>query len=1122
MQLKFAGIVISLSLLLGSTASAQTSRGTVTGVITDQSKAAIPRAAVDIRNKETNVVRSTTTNDSGVYRFDAVDPGIYDVVIKAQGFKTSSRREIPVSAAQVIAIDSNLEIGEVASVIEVTSEAPALQTEAPVRGGTLSATQVNKLPVFSRNPNMLAIILPGVTEQRADLPGTSTFSVNGSRGRSNNFLLDGTENNDISVAGQGFQIKNPETVQEVSVQTANYDAEFGRAGGAVVNTITKSGTNQLHGTLGYTPDFTNDDAITNTLSTDPDIQKRGKLPPGYQQYFSGTIGGPIRKDRTFFFTSWQEERRKATNTSVFTTPTAAGRAAIRAAVPVGTNPNVDRYLDITSSVPGVGNPFTFDMGNGRGLAQFGAGVYAYPYSFNGRQSVTKGDHRFSDKDLLSLRYGYDRIRNQTATANFPGFQTSQFNNYHTVLLTETHIFSPRLTNEFRLPFNRIALDFPNNATNPLGQTLPVTAITSLTSIGVSASYPQGRIANNYGIQDTMSYVQGKHNFRFGFDLLNQRSKQFAPATFRGQLNYAASNAGGQVFSQFANFIDDFAGTGGPTRDFGNAAYYPRLFRQAYFFTDRWQVRPNVTLTLGVRYEDFGTPVNSLATPAFTGLFNVKPNPSTKIPSGPFNQPNTTVHDFNNFAPSLGLTWSPSFKDGLLGQLIGDRKTVFRTGYNIGYDSFFNNIASNAATSAPNFVSTNIVSTPGANGQGNRGLAQLSKLIPNEARTIRPDDSQSLVLGDLRNPYYQKFSFGFQRELPFGLVAEAAYLGTSGTRLYINEDLNPAVVNPALRILPQGYSSLTQLAADVNYTLQPRFDPLQGSRSIRTNGGHSSYHSGQFQLSKRFTKDFGLNLAYTRSKLLDNASEVFTYNNSTPNSAIPSVFGGQKLEKALSLYDRPHRLVISYNYVLPIYKSQRGIVGRVLGGWGASGLYTIESGVPYTVGNGADADGLGGAGDRADINPNGKAGVRAQPNAASPTGYFNPDVPDPNNPGRFINTPINPNDARYIGLLACTSPFTNCRAGNAPRNSERTPRVNNVSLFISKSVRMTERLSMDFRTEMFNALNHPQYGYANPSVFLPGGGTPASTVNTSAAGRFLNMTVLDGGGRQIRYNLTLRF
>lgn len=1121
-QLRLASLVLALSALLGTTAYAQTSRGTVTGAVTDATKAAVPGATVDIISKDTNITRSTTTNEQGLYRFDAVDPGTYDVTVKAQGFKTYTSRAIPVSAAQVLSIDAALEVGDNVSVVEVTADAVALQTEAPVRGGTINNAAAVNLPVFNRNPVSLAITLPGVTEQRADFPGIGTFSVNGSRGRSNNFLMDGTENNDISVTGQAFQIKIPDAVQEVSVQTANYDAEFGRAGGAVVNTITKSGTNEFHGSLGWVPDFTNDDAITSTLSGDPDITRRGRLAPGYQQYWFGTVGGPIVKNRTFFFTSWQEERRSATNTTVFNTPTVRGQQQIRAAAAQtpNVNPLLNRYLEITSQVPGTNNVFTQDMGNGRGPAEFGQGVYAFPYKFQGRQSLTKGDHRFSDKDMMSLRYGYDRSITPVATANFPGFQTSTQNNYHNVLLTETHIFSPTLTNELRLPFNRIAYDAPNNATSQYAD-MPQISINALTSVGVSSSYPQGRIANNYGFQDTISWVRGKHTIRTGLDLLVQRSRQFAPASYRGTYSYLGSSAQGQTYTQFANFLDDFAGNGGPSRDFGNPAYYPELFRQQYFISDRWQLRPNLTVTLGLRYEDFGDPVNSLRTPAFTGLFNVTVDRATRTVSGPFNQPNQTKRDRNNFSPSIGITYSPIATDGLLGKIFGDRKTVFRTGFNMGYDSFFNNIASNASTSAPNFVSTNELSTPGQNGQGLRGLANLSTRIPTTPRAIRPDDAQSLVAGNLVNPYYMKWSAGLQRELPWRMVLDASYVGTSGVRLYANEDLNPQLADPSRRVLPSGFSSLAELQAAVPYNLQPRLDPLQGSRGIRTNGSHSSYHSGQFQLAKRFSQSMGFNLAYTFSKTLDNASDIFLINNSSAAFSVPSLFGGMSLDKGLSLYDRPHRLVFSYTYDIPVFKAQKGLVGRTLGGWSMSGIYTYESGIPFNVANGADADGVGGSVERPDINPRGRAGVRAIPSASSPTGYINPDVyvPETNS---YRSEPIDPSTARYIGLSACTSNFANCRPGTAPRNSERTLPVNNFLLNARKNIRLTERYTLTFGSEFYNLFNHPQYGYPSVSIYTPGGGTPASTVNTSLAGRFANVRILDGGGRVIRYNLTFRF
>lgn len=1098
---------------------AQTSRGTVTGVVTDATRASVPGAGVEIVNKETNVTRSTTTNEQGVYRFDAVDPGTYDVSVKSQGFKVYTSRSVPVSAAQTVGVDAALEVGEAASTVEVTADAVALQTESPVRGGTINTIQATQLPIYSRNPNLLAVTLPGITEQRSDLPGIGTFSSNGSRGRSNNFLLDGTENNDISVAGQAFQVKNPDAVQEVSIQASLYDAEFGRAGGAVVNTITKSGTNQVHGTLGWVADFTNDDAIPNVLSLSPSIQQRGKLPPGYEQYYSGTIGGPIRRDKTFYFTSWQEQRRRASNSTSFTTLTQGGRDQLRRLFAPGTNPRVDLYLDVTKGVVASGQPFPIDLGQNRGNVEFGTGILSFGQKVDARQSLSRVDHHFSERDIISFRYGYDAFTNPVAGVNYPGFFTSQQQRYNNAVIAHTHVFTPTLTNELRIPFNRIAFEFPLDPEDERGLTMPLYTFTQVTDIGVSASFPQGRIANNFILQDTMSWVKGKHTFRFGFDLLDQRSRQSAPAAPRGQLIYGHSNVNNVFFHSFANFVDDFGGAGSASRDFGSAVYYPELFRQAYFFQDRWQVRDNVTLTLGLRWEDFGTPANSLPYAAYAGLFNVQVNPANRTFTAPMLERSQTDRDLNNFAPVVGLTYSPRFSEGILGKVFGDRKSVIRTGFNIGYDSFFNNIASNAASSAPNLVATSILSVPDTS--QTRGLPGMSGSLPSTPRAVLPVDAQNLVVKDLKNPYYAKWSLGVQRELPWGIVSDVSYVGTSGVHLFINEDLNPAVIDPARRVLPQGFSSIQQLQAALptGYALQARLDPLQGSRIIRTNGGHSSYHSAQLNLAKRFTRDLGFNAAYTWSKLLDNGSEIFTFNNSSSTSAVPSVFGGQPLEKALSLYDRTYRFVLSANYQLPWLRTQRGFVGRVLGGWQVAALTTFESGVPLNVSNGADADGLGGAGDRPDLNPAGRENVRARPDSSSPTGYVNPDVLGAN--GQPV--PINRNEARFIALPPCTvATLATCRTGNAGRNLARTPGIENLDLNLMKTIRLAERFSLEFRTEMYNALNHPQYGYPGRSPFAAQTITPNSNATGSAPNRFLQYWFLDGGGRVVRYQLTLRF
>ncbi len=1112
--LKLVGVSLFLAAIFAAALYGQTSRGTVTGIVTDPSGSAVPGATVELKAIQTGVVRPTTTNESGVYRFDAVDLGDHDLTVKAPGFKTTANRSLNVQAAQTVGLDVRLEVGDNVSIVEVSAQAAQLQTEAPVRGGNINTTEALNLPFYGRNPAMLAITLPGVNERRQNTAGTATFSVNGARGRSNNFLLDGTENNDISVAGQAFQIKNPDAVQEVSVQTANYDAEYGRAGGAVVNTIIKSGTNAFHGSAGYILDVTNDDAITNTQSLDPEIVKRGKMYPGTEQYISGTLGGPILRNKTFFFGAWQEQRQRSTSQINLTTLSAAGKAKLRSVFPPGKSANADLYLNVISGVNATGQFSNIDLGAdpatgaARGSVEAGVGLFAFPQKLDDRQTVWKVDHHFSDRDILSFRYGYENQATPKFTTNFPGFQTSSFNKYHAAVLTETHVFSPVLTNELRLPYNRFDFDSPLDTENPLGQTLPRLSFTPLDGIGVSASYPQGRVANSFVLQDTISYVRGRHTFRGGFDLLDQRSRQVAPLSVRGSLTYSTSTG----YSPLANFLDDFGGSAGnAARDFGSPVYYPEYLRQAYFFQDRWQFSPDLTLTLGVRYENFGTPVNSLRTPAYTGLFNIDP----RTGKGPYNQPNAVKSDNNNWIPVLGLAYSPSFQDGWLNRIFGDKKTVFRSGFNMGYDSFFNNIASNAVASAPNLVSTSIPSRTTADQP--RGLANLSSLIPPTSRAVTPNDAQGLVAGDLVNPYYMRWSFGLQRELPGNVVFETAYLGSAGVRLFIQEDLNPTVTPENLRRYPSGFANAAELRAVYPYTVESRLDPTQGSRVIRTNGGHSTYHSLQTQVSKRFTSNFGLNAAWTWSKLLDNASEIFQYNNTSPNASLPAAFGGQNLEKGLSLYDRTHKLSLTWLYELPFMRTQKGLLGKVVGGWEVAGITIFESGVPYSVANGADSDGIGGA-NRADLNPAGKAGVRAQ---WTPSGYVNPDVFDAAT-GKYISVPIDPKDARYIGLPAYGTAGFTPRTGNAGRNTERIPGLNNWNVNVMKKVRLTERFTTEFRTEFYNIWNHPQYGYYSVSSFGQPEGTIASSVQTSLAGRFANPQFLEAGGRVIRYQLNLRF
>ncbi|HEY6403979.1 MAG TPA: TonB-dependent receptor, partial [Blastocatellia bacterium] len=721
---------------------------------------------------------------------------------------------------------------------------------------------------------------------------------------------------------------------------------------------------------------------------------------------------------------------------------------------------------------------------------------------------------------LSARYLFADQDAPIGGADFglPGFTTSQANRFQNFLISETHVFSPSVTNEVRLSYNRIALAFPLDPSNQLGLTLPNIGIDGVSDvagaeydIGIQTNLPQGRIANNYVIQDTITYLRGSHTFRGGFDLLKQRSRQFAPINERGSLAY---NAGGiytagsvaNTYTGLANYIDDFSGSGGAAnRDFGTPSYYPELFRQAYFFQDRWRVSDLLTLTLGLRYENFGNPVNSLRTAAFTGLFNVDPVTF----QGPYSQPSKAADDNNNFAPTIGVAFSPSFQSGVLGAIFGERKTVIRSGYQIGYDSFFNNIASNAATSSPNVVATRNIA-PSDDDSASRGFANLSGLLPTVARPLSPLDAQTLVDPNLVNPYYQRWSLGIQRELPGSLIIDVSYVGSKGTKLYLNEDRNP-LVTPNLRVTPAAFTGSTTCTPNTpDCLISGRLDNLQGGRTIRANSGSSIYHAGQLSVQRRITKGLGVTGSYTYSKLIDNGSEIFASTGLSNSSLpiIPHFFGGERNERAVSLFDRTHRAIFTYVYDLPFMRDQQGALGRIVGGWQLSGITTFESGTPFTVTNGQDSNGFAGNNDRPDFNPNGQEGVRAVPSTSSPTGYVNPDAG---------NAPIDPSTARYIGL-----PSGSRRTGTLGRNTERTKGINNFDFTVQKEVRVREGLGVQFRTEFFNIFNHPQYGSQSVSPFAPNTAGPAANVFTSPAGQFLQPQFGDGGGRVIRYLLKLTF
>jgi outer membrane receptor protein involved in Fe transport len=1048
----FLRTLVLLTVILGINGFGQTSRGTVSGTVFDKTGAVVVGAKVELKNNGTGVIRTSQTNEAGIYRFDAVDLGSYSLKIDMNGFKQSSVTDIGIEANRTATIDVTLEVGVGGETVEVSATTEELLIrDSPIRGGSISSKEVITLPVAGLEPLSLARTLPGVVQA----VGSSTFgnggqntqfSVNGQRPRGNNYLLDGVENNDISIGGNAQSFNITDAVQEVSVQTSNFGSEFGRGGGGVFNIITKSGTSQYHGTAlwQYRSQVFNSVSNTDKLNNNPkDVFN--------QNIFGFTLGGPIIKNKTFAFGGLQKDMRRSTGSFDFVVPTVDAVSRLRTLFP--NNSRLDLYLNAVGDLRGTANSTPIKLGADpatgvdRGSVTFATANISMPAPDDDIQWITRIDHNLTDSHRLAFRYVYDSSVSSPDDVVFPGYVQDFNGRSQNFQLSDTYTFSPTWTNEFRFSYGRIGFNFPiSERSIDLAQTMPnFSFATVVAGPGIATNIPQFRYANNWALQETQTKLSGHHTFRYGAELLWQLARQRPPFNERGSYTYTNS---GDAYSAFANFLDDFSGpSGSSNRNFGDSVYYPNLFRHSYFFQDTWKVIPSLSLTLGLRYENFGQPANgAFDFPAFAGY-----DPAQ------FRVPNKVNPDNNNFGPSIGLVWSPSYKSGLLHRLFGEGKTVWRAGYQISYDTFFNNLLSNIAADSPNSLSTTF------NGLGMninpRGSANFFASLPQTARTPVPTDQQTAALDkNIRNPYTERWSLGIQRELPNKLLLEVSYVGTGSHKLFTSSDVNPRLLNGQ------------------------RLYPNLGIRRIRASEGNAIYHAMQVQLERRFANSFQVTGAYTFSKNIDSTSEVFATNNSvSSNTSIPTLMGGLSLDRGLSDYHRAHRFTLTYVWEVPGPK--KGILKHPFGGWSISGITTFQSGTPYSVANGSGADrnndGLNN--DRPDIsNPNAPINTRAVISTgknACATGYSNPDT----------LACVTPADVHWIQGVGMPNGST------VGRNTLTTPGFNNFDVNILKTFSITESKKLEYRVEAFNFFNHPQF------VNVPG----ASVLATQQS-RFLNL------------------
>ncbi|HWT04107.1 MAG TPA: carboxypeptidase regulatory-like domain-containing protein [Pyrinomonadaceae bacterium] len=1024
---------------LSQLALGQTSKGFVVGTVVDPNGAAIAGATVKITNTETGVSRDTVSQDDGSFRLDAVDPGTYSVEISATGFKSSTRPNLVVAAAQTVDASTPLEVGNPSEVVTISSDnLIELQTADGTRVNTLNQREITELPVVGLNPVNLVFTLPGVVDPGGLAGGFvqgTEFSVNGLRPRSNNQLIDGLENNDNSITGQSYQPTVRDGYSEVTILGSNFSAEFGRAGGAVVNVITRSGTNEFHGSA-Y--DIIQNSVFSALTPGEKAIEGLTEAPKFNQNTFGFSVGGPIKKNKLFFFYTFQRDLFRAGGVgSTAITPTAEGAAALRALVPAGQNPALDQYLAIVSTfiaptqdrvvgIEAAGTP-------NRTLIPFGTASRQSAQPVDTDDHIARVDWTPTGHDSFSFRYlRNDQIfNNQFANlaggTQFPGFEVDVPGIADSFLASYTRNFSPNTTNEFRFGRNKFDVLFAprDESLATSGPTITINT-GSISTVGLAATFPQGRNFINYQFQDTITHTIGNHTFRAGLDILAQRGSQLVPINTRGTLNYTS----GGGFTALGNFVFGFSGpAGSASKVFGEGVETSDVTNQAYFINDQWRVRENLSLNLGLRYENFGTVSNNAAFPATSGLFG---DPLLRVEQ---------QRDNNNFGPRFSFAYTPRMWKGLFGEDL----TVIRGGFAVNYDVFFNNILSNTLAAFPNALGATTVA-PGAGVGNGRGLANFgAQSLPTEP-TINPLAAVSSIDPNLVNPMTYVWNFGIQRELPGRNIFDIAYVGSRGTHLFINEQINPGIDGV-------------------------RVNPDRGSIQIRTNGGDSIYHSLQTRFERGFSGGFLYRVAYTWSKAIDNTnSEVFVQ---TGGSSVGSNPFNRRDDRSVAGYDVPHRLSVVALWDSSSAFGTDGVRGNFLGGWTLGAIYRVQSGnveTPYIGGDDFNGD-LNVFNDRPTVsNPfapyqtvafsNEYFGFAPDDPSASPSGYVD-----------INGAPIDPASVRFI-----VDP--NIRTNIAGRNTMRSPNTQRLDMSVSRSFKLPftpwESDRFEIRFEMFNVLNHPSF------------------------------------------------
>lgn len=1016
------------SLLLALAAFGQTAQ--ITGRVVDASDAVMPNVSVEVTNERTGLIRKSETNADGYYSVPLLPPGAYRMLVNADGFRPATRDSITLTVDQIARIDFTLQLGSVSESVTVSGELPLLETQSGTLRGLVDQQRIVGLPLNGRDMTQLLAIQSGVIPRGGDSGEGNAFAVNGTRGNGVAYNLDGGTNTNSYRNFSGI-FPNPDTVQEFSMQKNNFSAEYANASGAVVNVVTKSGTNDFHGSLFY---FLRNAQFNarNFFGASRDSLKRNQ--------FGGTIGGPIVRNKAFFFFGYQGTtlRSDPSVTRQFL-PTAdmrngnfagvsqtvrdplTGQAFPGNQIPVSrissVTQNFLKYMPVPSSATGerlVGAPLRPDEAE---------------YTMRGDYDL--GQHRLTGRVFWrNFERPFTGDTNDLASM-FTSNVGKSTQPYRQWTASDAWTISPTMLNSFTVAlrtqriFNDwtgvdLPIDFAGAGVQGIaGKETPSVVIAVSGYFTARPGWNYVRDDHDWQFNDVLSFIHGRHEIKVGGEYLRISNKIENDFRTMGNFDFNGSITG--------NAMADFM-TGNVFRFWQGGGEYKELSgnRFGIFVQDNWKATPTLSLTAGVRWDPVFPYTDKLGR---VQCFEPGAQ-STRFPKAPLGYLNAgdagcPEGGFPGYkgavAPRLSFAWNP-----------GNGKTVIRGGggmfWNPQFTILYNGFV-NAAPFSPQITTFGVPFNDPYGSVPNPFPTAFAPFdAPSDSEFVTPLGQVGTFSQDFRPSFMQAFNLTVERSLSTSTVARVSYVANLGRHLSYNRDLNFARYNPQ---------------ATAGNTQQRRPYGNFGSILVAEAGSNSSYHAMQFAIERRVSNGFSVEANYTWSASIDDLSEDTTPGQS---GSIPNPLS-RLANRGRSDFDNPHRLVTSYVWTLPELKDQNTFLRNLFGGWESSGIITIRNGFPFTVNSGSDRSLSGIGNDRADV-------------------VGDPNLADGRSKTEWLARYFDPNAFRPAALGTF---------GNAPRSFMRGPGSVNFDLSLVRNFNVMEKARLQFRSEFFNAFNHANFG-----------------------------------------------